>query len=111
MSDNDQSSDNNLASTVNVKIVSLCGRFSDDHKRVRVEFELTDADRKPTVELSLIDSAGVVITHAVIMGVLVRQMYFTLHLGKHPSDKPVWVKILLRTDDHLCLDEKTEPVE
>lgn len=111
MTDNQQSTININPISTEIEIVSLLGKFSDDHKRVRVEFELSDVSQKPNAELSLLDQDGTVMAHTVILGVLDRWMHFTLHLRKHPNEEPVWVKALLRTDDNQCLAEKTEQVQ
>ncbi len=110
MSDNDQSS-HHEPSLAASKVVSLSGKFLDDRKRVRVEFKLSDVSQKPNVELSLVDQNSVELAHTVILGVLIRQMNFTLHLIKPSIDESVWVKALLRTDDNFCLDERTEQVQ
>lgn len=111
MSENDLKNSKRETSSATSQVVALCGTFLDDHKRVRVEFELSDASQKPNVELSLIDQNNDTLAHTVILGVFDPRMHFTLHLGKHSGEKPVWVKALLRTDDNPCLDEKTEQVQ
>lgn len=111
MSDNDQSSSMLEPSSSASKVISLCGRFLDDHQRVRVEFTLSDVSQKPNVELSLLDQSGIEISHTIILGIIDPQMHITLHLRNHRDENPVWVKALLSTGDIQCLDEKTEQVQ
>jgi hypothetical protein len=93
------------------EVVSLSGKFFEDRKRVRVEFELSDVSQKPNVELSLVDQDTIELAHAVILGVCIRQMNFTLHLNKPSIDESIWVKALLRTDDNPFLDQRIEQVQ
>ncbi len=93
-----------------IRILSLVGKFAEDHKRVRVNLKLSDASERPTAHLALLDPDGNIISSAVVLDLLFPILTFTLHLEKYPAGLPVQVSVRICNDKDVLLDEKMETV-
>ncbi len=103
--------DQTKSDPVMTRIDQLSAAMMPDQKRVRATLVLNDASSRPTVELTLINHMQDEIARSIIIGVFDNTVNFTLHLGYHSAETPLFLKGTVILNETEVLDTRQVSVE
>jgi hypothetical protein len=77
------------------KILSLKASPYEDAQRVRINLEMSPFEKRPHLEITMIDNQGQEISRASFVEAMAWKMEFTLHLRSTPNPGPLTVEAQL----------------